>query len=267
MWKCRTYPSRIGIWQSPRLIQMQYYSTSTLIEPLNIFYDVQVRLSDVLRHKAGFVSLCLNSVLTLDTARVIGRPHPSRDFVELLGLEEIATNVRRVDPISGEKINKIRKSYEGKIKDLKVAGRNKAISTAKEFNDLMYAPDDHFISTNVLGKEMSKSIGADFQEKMKRALDIIPGSLPKSEIAKWKNVLAMDEGQPQVPGKVRPVGPGAGAAPEPTSAPTSAPALERPDRLNKKRKYTDNSFSGYNGFDDEEDTEDDGTKRKRKKVS
>jgi hypothetical protein len=141
--------------------------------------------------------------------------------------------------------------------------------------NLTAIPDDDWMGTKVLGKEISKSSSVEFQNKLARALDILPGTLPKNELARWKGILAVEEPQPQgqiVPGK----GSRPGAAPINTQLENSLPSitattptgLERPERAGKKRKYTDESFAGYEVFADEDGgTDDESAKKKRKKVS
>ncbi|KAL9033478.1 MAG: hypothetical protein Q9214_007498, partial [Letrouitia sp. 1 TL-2023] len=47
--------------------------------------------------------------------------------MSLFNLQSLASSVARTDPVTGEKINKMRKSYEGKVKALGLAGRNRAV--------------------------------------------------------------------------------------------------------------------------------------------
>lgn len=65
------------------------------------------------------------------------RPHPNQDLLELYGLRGIQASVRRVDPVTGQKVNKLRKSYEGKLKELNLDGRNKATESPKELEGLV----------------------------------------------------------------------------------------------------------------------------------
>jgi hypothetical protein len=241
----------------------------------------------------------------LDPVR--GNPHPSRqNFISLFGLDSIATSVRRVDPSTGEKINKLRKSYEGKIKELKLAGRNKAVTNTIELGArIMEMPEDDWKATYVLGKEMSKSASESFQAKLKRSLDSIStGNLPPSEVVRWKGVLGVEENgpagnvsigtKPLVKSRTVPsTNASADGNPSPSGIPPSALGLtrnqtsatgvstftggsERPDRANKKRKYTDDSFAGYNdafgadeldAADHDLDLDEESAKRKRKKLS
>jgi alanyl-tRNA synthetase len=51
---------------------------------------------------------------------------------EVYKMQRIQASVRRVDPVTGQKVNKLRKSYEGKLKELNLDGRNKATESQKE---------------------------------------------------------------------------------------------------------------------------------------
>ena len=53
------------------------------------------------------------------------RPHPSQNLIDLYSLQGVQASVTRHDA-AGNKINKLRKSYEGKVKQLGLSGRSKA---------------------------------------------------------------------------------------------------------------------------------------------
>jgi hypothetical protein len=205
--------------------------------------------------------------------------------------------VRRVDPRTGEKINKLRKSYEGKVKDLRLAGRNKAVSAPGQWvPSLLGIPDDDYHATRVLGKEIEKGLEP---AKLARAMAIVPGKLPDREAEQWRQILATDDPAPRPPPKPALAGPGsvpaaiveqkqqaaakavamAGASAVTAAASSAASAAAaavaaknaRPERQGTKRSYADASFVGYGeGYDDDE-TDSDGRslniRRKRRKVS
>jgi hypothetical protein len=199
-------------------------------------------------------------------ALIRGLPHPSQNFISLFGLNDMTKSVRRVDPDTGEKINKLRKSYEGKIKELRIPGRNKStMLDSIEFGaQLLSYPDEDWNNTFVHGKEIRKGLNSDL---LQRALHIVPGKLPPTEASKWENLLGMDD---TVPVKVAPKE----QLTRPTSTATTTTAttpnpLARPARVSSKRSYQDTSFTGYGeGFGDDDDgTDEDGAgARKRRKM-
>jgi Rox3 mediator complex subunit len=209
-------------------------------------------------------------------------------------LNDIATTVRRVDPATGEKINKIRKSYEGKVKALSVAGRNKAISTPGQWvpQGLFKVPEDDYRATRVLGKEIENGLTDAFMAKLDRAIQMAPGKLPEREAEKWKALIGTEEPAPQVkakatvdakdtvdanaPQKPSPLPSSAAAASMRSASSPAGAKLARPERTGTKRRYNDASFTGYGeGFLNEEDASDEdarsttsgGIKKKRRKVS
>jgi hypothetical protein len=207
--------------------------------------------------------------------------------MSMFKLNEIATTVRRVDPSTGEKINKIRKSYEGKVKALSVAGRNRAISTPGQWvpQGLFRVPEDDYYAARVMGKEIEKGLADEFMSKLDRAVQMAPGKLPEADAEKWKGLIGTEEPAPQVkvmtavdasqkPGPL-PSLTAAAASMRSASSP-AASKLARPERTGTKRRYNDSSFKGYgDGFLDDEDVSDEdarsttsgGIKKKRRKVS
>jgi Rox3 mediator complex subunit len=210
------------------------------------------------------------------TPLVRGEPHPSENLISLYGLDELTTSVRRVDPVTGEKVNKIRKSYEGKAKELRIAGRNKAIITPGEFSNLLYVPDEDWHNTAVHGKELSRGLNL---KQLQRACAILPGKLPDKEAEKWKAILATDEppaakpaASVKAPGGAQRLG-ASQTGPLQNASGQGINAPPRPIRSTSKRSYQDSSFSGYGeGFVDDEDVSEDdgrmsatGARKRRKK--
>ncbi|KXT04319.1 hypothetical protein AC578_7979 [Pseudocercospora eumusae] len=201
------------------------------------------------------------------------RPHPSQDLIELYGLKRIQANVRRRDPVTGAKINTMRKSYANKLKTLGLEGRNKAVPNQGELSGLLdpgwsqeMQPgsgvtlwDNNWSERGKLGDSNAE---ADLLSKLDAALKMGPGQLPGKERESWNNVLGLDD--PSVPSKGATATAKAPLASNPALAKTSAahamsssaPASPRnqirPDRKGKKRSYDDSSFEGYNqGYDDD----------------
>lgn len=189
------------------------------------------------------------------------RPHPTQDLLELYDLRAIQASVQRKDPLTGEKINKLRKSYEGKLKDLNLEGRNKATESRKELEGLIDPAWDSLTQNGTtLWQEQNPTADLegpaknDILANLDAALSFKPGRLPKVEHDRWRHSLGLDDG-----GKVSAA---AGAGPPKNvtsnflktnagfSVRNSAPASPRnipgrPERTSKKRRYDDRSYEGY----------------------
>lgn len=193
----------------------------------------------------------------------------------------IQASVRRVDPVTGQKINKLRKSYEGKLKDLNLDGRNKATDSMHELEGLVDPGWDAITQNgNTLWQEQNPTADTegplknDMLANLDAALSLKFGRLPKAEYDRWNNQLGLN-----IP-VVKPSGnTNNGAFKEPPKtaashflkantgpmASRSAPSspgtlLGRPERTNKKRSYQDSSFEGY------DDADDDHGKRRRREA-
>lgn len=198
--------------------------------------------------------------MTCTLAPVRGKPHPSQDLIQLFRLTDIATEVRRFDPVTGEKINKLRKSYVGKIKSLKVSGKNEAPSyPGMWLPNLMIVPDDDWTNTVVRGKmpeDVTKT--PDWSSKLKKALEMAKGPLPSQlsqELATFTDLGAAPAGKLMKPPNGRDAlkRPALGVHARTTPV-LPAKVLRRPERSGAKRSYDDTSFAGYGeGFVDEDD--------------
>ena len=194
-----------------------------------------------------------------------------------------------MDPKTGEKINRLRKSYEGQIKSFGLAGRNKAVqhdysTDGLSLLQLTQWPEEEFTIQRMLGKEVGKGLSDATKAKLERAVDLKPGKVSKN--AEWESALGhekramtddikgkkpeiqKDTVQPSVvPVKVN----------GHINGTTSVPETNRPRRVSKKRSYVDSSFEGYGEtFDDDaqdDDSSNEGSRRssnprnKRRKVS
>lgn len=189
------------------------------------------------------------------------RPHTSQNLFELYGLNNLAKTVARTDPVTGEKINKLRKSYEGHIKALQIAGKPKASKMEWKFTQLYAIPDQDYYLSTVSGKEITKAIdpqgglSADFSDLLNGAIGGMgPGPLPAADANKYRAYLGTDE---TVKAKAPTEGPpqrgavSAAATPNPHAS-SAASRLARPERAGSKRQYTDTSFQGYGeGYNDD----------------
>ncbi|KAI5286834.1 hypothetical protein KEM54_006471 [Ascosphaera aggregata] len=221
-------------------------------------------------------------------------PNVSIDLISLYGLGPVARTVGRNDLITGEKINRLRKSYEGKIKPLGLSGRNKPVrhmpGEPGGLLGLMALPEEEWQNQKVFGKDIRVPEPDSARHKLLlRATKCEPGPLPNA--AYWEDLLGHEKGGKAdrlgdhlrrsvsvVDGSRRdnnasPVSAFNSAAPSP-SFPQSEYASNRPKRTGKKRSYQDNSFSGYGeGFIDDDadgdsayDDESAKGKKRRRKV-
>lgn len=192
------------------------------------------------------------------------RPHGSQNLFKLYSLETLASSVARTNPVTGEKINKLRKSYEGHIKALQIAGKPKATKMERVFEDMLMAPPDDWHNLHVGGgRELPRALNAEqtaLNPDFGRLLDgafagMGPGPLPQPESTKYKTYIGTDDAVV----KAKPQdGPPHRPSPYTSAASASAtPALyrggpARPERAGAKRHYTDTSFQGYGeGYGDE----------------
>lgn len=215
------------------------------------------------------------------TAHVVTGPDPSLDLVSLYGLGPIAKSVARMDPVTGEKINRLRKSYEGKLKGLGLAGRNKPVKNEPgmpgSLRHLTMWPEEEWQNQKVFGKQIKTGdMDSALQQLQMKAMKLEPGTVPNNDY--WEDVLGHEK--PSKHAGVGDVGkraavPSGGvrapSQPNGTPAPTEL-ERSRPSR-GHKRRYDDNSFVGYGeGYADDDDegafySNSEGIgKKKRKKV-
>lgn len=231
--------------------------------------------------------MSVNTCSTDSTAHVATGPDPSLDLVSLYGLGPVAKSVARMDPVTGEKINRLRKSYEGKLKGLGLAGRNKAVKNdpmaSGGLRHLTMWPEEEWQNQKVYGKEIKVAdMDSALQKLHMKAMHMEPGPIPNNDY--WEDVLGHEKPSKHA-GSGDTGSKKAGALPNnarvpptqqsngtPTAATASDAERARPSR-GRKRHYDDNSFVGYGeGFADDDD---DGAfysngegmgKKKRKKV-
>ncbi|EXJ83930.1 hypothetical protein A1O1_07559 [Capronia coronata CBS 617.96] len=218
------------------------------------------------------------------------KPNPQQHLLALYGLGPLLRSVARTDPKTGEKINKLRKSYEGQIKSFGLAGRNKPVKGERNVEEDQPGPLRRMAGSSPWGLEPDEQWNAehartkievtpDFRAKLKQATQMQPGTVRNND--HWEDVLGFDKPKPQ-PYAMTPQQPAAappalsrlanGAAVRTQSQPVFGVASAEPKRQTrgKKRSYGDDSFVGYGeGFSDPEDGDDGddyGSQRKRKKV-
>lgn len=181
--------------------------------------------------------------------------------------------------MTGEKINRLRKSYEGKLKGLGLAGRNKPVKQEPgapgSLRHLTMWPEEEWQNQKVFGKQIKVAdIDSTLHGLQTRAMQFKPGTVPNNDF--WEDVLGHEK-----PTKHQGTGDG-GKKATPTlgarssmqvpAAPAHEPERTRPSR-GRKRHYDENSFVGYGeGYADDDDdpgfySNSEGTgKKKRKKV-
>lgn len=175
--------------------------------------------------------------------------------------------------MTGEKINRLRKSYEGKVKSLGLAGRNRAVKHEKEkkmlgLADLAEFPEEEWQNQKVMGRDVRKGLSSTSLAKLEKAMRMQPGPIPNNN--EWEDLLGFEKAAP-IQTVVEPIpkaqkekhsikanGLSNGAARLKTgkssaSASASASEAPRPKRSGKKRRYDEHSFEGYGeGFVDDD---------------
>lgn len=234
------------------------------------------RFHNLLGYKAS-LTLCHEP-----TAHVTPGPDPSIDLVSLYGLGPVAKSVARMDPITGEKINRLRKSYEGKLKGLGLAGRNKPVKQEPGapggLRHMTLWPEEEWQNQKVYGKDIKiADMDSALHNLQLKAMRMEPGAVPNNDY--WEDVLGHEKpskhGSAEAGKKTTNIPPAPSGARGPNSAngtPTAEADRNRPSR-GRKRHYDENSFVGYGeGFADDDDegafnSNGEGMgKKKRKKV-
>lgn len=164
-----------------------------------------------------------------------------------------------------EKINKLRKSYEGQIKVAQLSGRNKAYAAPKDpndFHDPQWGPLRVMADKNdeewqeELRREKIGSLGS-LKDKLGKALKLNPGTMNKATTAEWDDLLGHEvnkrpaTGQTPFQSQVNPQQAQPPRIPNGTrQAQDAATASDKMKTRGKKRSYDDSSFSGYRGYAD-----------------
>ena len=174
----------------------------------------------------------------------------------MYNLRDIQNSVRRYHPETGVKINKLRKSYEGKLKDLGLPGKNKVTDSLKELESCTdfrwdFLNEDGSTAWDAQHPRASDGpMKNDMLASLNAALSLKPGRLPKAEHEQWKAQLAFDDAKPKVAALTKTATSNFLKSTSGPLARKSAPSsprnvLGRPERTSKKRRYDDTSFEGY----------------------
>jgi len=210
------------------------------------------------------------------TATPRSRPDPQKHLLSMYGLSPLLRSVARTDPSTGEKINKLRKSYEGQIKSFQLPGRNKPVKSERDtVNDLpgpLRSVTEDKYGEWVDATHPAIEVSNDLKAKFLRAMEMQPGTVRNN--AHWEDAIGHEKPRAPLP---QPQHNLAVAAPRiPNGAPRTQglQTAEKRTTRGKKRSYGDDSFMGYgdgyssgdNTGGDYEDEEGNFNRRKRKKV-
>ncbi|MCJ1314269.1 hypothetical protein MMC25_007949 [Agyrium rufum] len=215
-------------------------------------------------------------------------PNPTQDLLSVFGLSKLISTVTRVDPKTGEKINKMRRSYEGQVKSFGLAGRNKSVKHDEGapggFLEMMQWPEEEWRNQKVFGNEIEKGLSSATKEKLSKAFKLEKGLVP-SRNDEWENILGHDRLKPPPPGQATAmqgkkkegvVNTAAGlqipsistkagkqvngrmnvtsAATSPDPSVPGPNEAARPKRVARKRRYDEDSYVGYGeGYEDDEE--------------
>lgn len=220
-------------------------------------------------------------------AVALSLPHHSQDLISLYRLTPTAAKVARIDPVTGEKINKLRSSYQNHIKSFQIAGRNKPIKHEEgqhgmSLRDIAAWPEEEWRNQKKTSKEVSRGLSTTALAKLEKAMKMEPGPVPKNE--EWESILGHEKIKPsgtlameaddRRAGSDRKAAKANGQMNGNVQGGSEGEAI-RARRTGKRRRYDDDSFEGYGeGYvdDDRDDADglssDGGTKKKkRRKVS
>lgn len=189
------------------------------------------------------------------------RPHASQNLFSLYSLEPLARSVARTDPMTGEKINKLRKSYEGHIKQMQIAGKPKAVKMEGAFSIPLSYPPGAWIESHVRGKDIEQALNPErtalnpgFSDLLNSAFaGMGTGTLPNADATRYRTYIGTDDTVKPKPqdGPLHRMTPHTSAAPTPGST-AAARGASRPERTGSKRHYTDGAFQGYGeGYNDD----------------
>ena len=183
-------------------------------------------------------------------------PPLTQNLISLFDLQPLAATVARTDPVTGEKINKMRKSYENHLKNMPLSGRNKPVkhdeSKGMGLLDLMRWPEEEWQNQKIIGKDVHKGLPPSIKARVDKAVQMQPGTVPNNN--EWEDLLGHDKPKlvdysAKVSRSLNKITKSNGQ-PNGTSTPTEA---NRPKRSSKKRRYDDQSFEGYGeGFVDDD---------------
>ena len=169
----------------------------------------------------------------------------------------------RVNPKTGEG-NKLRKSYEGQLKTLGLAGRNKSVkhdeTKGMGLVEMAQWPEAEWYNQKVHGKDVRVGLPHALQTKLEKAMTMLPGPVPNND--SWEELLGIDKAKPvdatravKTPTAMKANGqqPNGVRSHNDSTANSQVAEPIRARRTTKKRRYDEGSFEGYGeGYVDDE---------------
>ena len=187
------------------------------------------------------------------------------------------SSVARTDPDTGEKANKLRKSYEGQIKSAALSGRNRPYREPRADDEPSKLMKMATISEEAFKATQHHHKVGDLDSLrgiLSNALRLNSGTMPKKIEAEWDDVLGHEVKKPASQPQLNPASiksqqqkPINGIANQ-----YLAPPANKMETRKKKRAYTDDAYQGYaegisdvdNASDGDRDYNDRDRKRRRK---
>ncbi|KAK5953961.1 hypothetical protein OHC33_005233 [Knufia fluminis] len=173
------------------------------------------------------------------------------------GYHDLLARSARLDPDTGEKINKLRSSYAGQVRDAKLPGLNdheRVVrkddgSQPSELRTMATLTDQEFAS-----QRSQRKIGdlSTLHGLMKDALHLEATSMGRTINEKWDRILGHEAPKPTRPqqpayARLQQSQPPNGVRP---AHPVAAAQVDQRASRGKKRSYRDDAFDGYRGYGD-----------------
>ena len=183
-------------------------------------------------------------------------PPLTRNLLSLYDLDDLQSSVARIDPLTGEKINIMRKTYAGKLKTLGLAGKNKPVKHEEgkgmSLLDLTRWPEEEWQNQKVHGKDVHEGLSESTLAKLDKAMQMQPGPLPNNN--EWEELLGYEKVKPvEQNAKTTKLAASNIKSNAQTNDTTANAKAIRPKREGRKRRYDERSFEGYGeGFVDDE---------------
>ena len=190
-------------------------------------------------------------------ASIPQKPPLTQNLLSMFGLDPLVATVARTDPVTGEKINKMRKSYEGQLKTLGLSGRNRAVKhedgKGMGLKEMSAWPEEEWQNQKVNGKDLHKGLSSGVLAKLDKAMQMLPGPVPNN--SEWEDLLGHEKSKPvdqNAKSAKLQHAPPAKTNGQVNGAAANAEAI-RPKRTGRKRRYDEHSFEGYGeGFVDDD---------------
>ena len=163
----------------------------------------------------------------------------------------------------------MRKSYEGKVKNFELAGRNRAVknenSKGMGLLEMARWPEEEWHNQKAAGKDVHKGLPSGVLLKLEKAMQMQPGAVPNTKENDWEDLLGHEKVKP-LPTIAEQNPKNALRAEKPKAKPNGqvngaraplgkeqAAEVVRPQRAVVKRRYDEDSYDGYGeGFVDDD---------------